>query len=111
MAPKWKEIAENNLEKGDQIERTYPARLEGRTGYMLLSGKKFQFVNEEGFFRKNYDLVLDLPYDQIDTVTQKEKYLIEITDKNGKKHDIQFSEISASTPLQSMNELMSEKEK
>lgn len=109
MAPKWKEIAENNLEKGDQIEKTYPAKLEGKTGYMLLSGKKFQFVNEEGFLRKSYDLTLDLPYAQINTVTQKERYLIEITDTNGQKHEIQFSEIPASTPLQSINELMNEK--
>jgi hypothetical protein len=107
MAPKWKEIAENNLEKGDKVERTYPARLEGRTGYMLLSGKKFQFVNEEGFLRKSYDLTLDLPYEQIDTVTLKEKYILEIMDKNGKKHDLQFSEIPATTPQQYLNDLMS----
>ena len=108
LAPKWKDIAENNLEKGDKIEKTYPARLEGRTGYMLLSGKKLQFVIEEGLFRKNYDLSLDLPYTQVETLNSKERYLLEVTDKNGKKHDIQFSEIPASTPLESLNELMSE---
>ncbi|MFP3952388.1 MAG: hypothetical protein ACLFVP_09655, partial [Candidatus Bathyarchaeia archaeon] len=62
MAPKWMDKAEKNLDTNDEIEKTYPAELEDQYGYILMSNRKLQFISEEGFLRKSYDLKLDLPY-------------------------------------------------
>ena len=85
-ASKWYEIAEKNFEPGDEIEYSYPGKLDGEDGYILMSDKKLIFVHEEGFLRKNYELTLDLPYDEIAKIYREGNYELDFTDVKGKKH-------------------------
>ncbi|MFP3952325.1 MAG: hypothetical protein ACLFVP_09335 [Candidatus Bathyarchaeia archaeon] len=105
MAPKWMDIAERNLEKGDEIEKTYPAELNDKYGYILMSNQKVQFISEEGFLRKSYDLMLDMSYEKIQDIKQGGKYELEITDKEGEKHRFKTRELVAAIPERELKEL------
>jgi len=105
MAPKWMDIAERNLETGDEIEKTFPAELKDQYGYILMSNRKLQFVSEEGFLRKSYDLLLDIPYERIEAISQGGKYELDITDKDGEKHRFITRDLTASIPEKNLKEL------
>jgi hypothetical protein len=106
MAPKWRDMAERNLEKGDEIEKSYPAELQGQNGYILMSKKKLQFISEEGFLRKSYDLMIDLPYERIEDISQGGKYELDIMDDEGKKHRFETGGLVASIPEKNLKELI-----
>jgi hypothetical protein len=105
MAPRWKDIAERNLEKGDNIAKNYPAEYEGHFGHILMSNRKLQFVSEEGFFKKNYELILELPYEKIKKVSRDGRYELDITDAEGKKHRFETRDITSSIPENALKEL------
>jgi len=104
-APKWHDIAENNIEKEDSLEKSYEGKIDGKTGYLLLSRRKLLFVREEGFFRKAYNLTLDLPYDEISTISDKARFKMEFIDKNGEKHDFESYAVLASKIKEDINKL------
>jgi hypothetical protein len=83
---KYREIAEKNLDPGDEIEKIYPGELDGERGYIIMSDNKLMFVHEEGFLRKNYELTLDLPYESIGEIYCEGKYELDFTDIKGEKH-------------------------
>ena len=95
-SPKWHDIAEREIEQGDSIERSYEGKLDGKYGYLLLSKRKLLFVREEGYLRKSYDLILDLPYDKIGVISHKGRYTIEFFEGKDKKHDFESYSVLAS---------------
>lgn len=105
VAEKLRAIAEGKLEKGDKIEKTYIGSLDGRYGYLVLSNKKLLFVHEAGFLRKTYDLVLDLPYEKISSISQAGTHKLEIAEAEGRKHDFQ-TDLNVSLIEKSLKELM-----
>jgi len=58
------------LEPTEGIVHDYDASSDGQSGRILLSDKKLLFVREKGFLKKTYDLITDLAYNQIDTITR-----------------------------------------
>jgi hypothetical protein len=49
------------------------------------------FVEETGFFRKTYDVILDLPYENIAKIhVEKRNANLTITGTNGQTYDIAF---------------------
>lgn len=104
--PRWYEIAEKNLEEGDEIQKSYPGKLDGESGYLLLSNKKLQFVHEEGFLRKSYEINLELSYDEIRKISPNGRYELDLTDKKGKKHDFKTFEIPESIIEKNLEELL-----
>ena len=99
MPVKWKEVAEKNLGRGDEIQKTWFGKLDGKHGFLLLSNEKLLFVHEKGFLHKTYDLVLDLPYDKIGKITNDGKYKLELIDIEGAKH-----KFSAELPMSIIKE-------
>ena len=96
IAPKWYEIAEKTLEEGDKIQKSFQGRLDGDGGYLCLSNKKLLFVHEEGFLSKSYELILDLPKEKIEKISQDGKYKLDIVETEGKKHKFNSLDIPAS---------------
>ncbi len=96
IAPKWYELAEKNLDEGDEIQKSFQGKLDGDKGYLCLSNKKLLFVHEEGFLSKTYDLILDLPKEKIDNISHDSKYNLEITETEGKKHQFKSLDIPVS---------------
>ena len=84
--PKWKDLAEKNLDQGDKIQKSFPGKFDGKHGYLIMSKRKLQFLLEEGFLHKVYDLVIDLPYEKIGEISHEGKYELDFTVVDGKKH-------------------------
>ena len=99
------EIARERLESGDEVQRSYGGRLDNRGGTLMGSKNKLVFVEEKGFLSKTYDVVLDLPYENVREFTSIDKYRLRITDTEGKKHEF-VSDIAASTVDKALKELM-----
>ena len=86
MSSKWHETVEKVLDHEDRIQKSFEGKFDGKNGYLVMSNKKLVFVNEEGFVRKTYDLILDLPYKKIGKINPNGKYELEITEVDGMKH-------------------------
>jgi hypothetical protein len=83
---KYLELATKKLGSGDAIARTWPGFYKGTRGYIVLSKKKLQFITEKGTFRKVAEQLLDVGYDQISGVEEKNKDELVLTDDKGVKH-------------------------
>ena len=55
-------IVEESLGPEDKTQKSYEGKIDGAYGIMSMSKRKLIFITEKGFFRKSYNLVLDLPY-------------------------------------------------
>ena len=85
---KYLELAMKKLGSGDAIVRNWPGFCNGTRGYIVLSKKKLQFITEKGTFRKVAEQLLDVGYDQISGVEEKNKNELVITDAKGGKHSL-----------------------
>ena len=86
MAPKWYEYAKSKLDKDEVIEKNYEGRLDGEFGYLFLTSERILFLKQEGFFRKNYEVIMDSPKGEVESLEKTEGNRIEIVDKDGNKH-------------------------
>ena len=107
MSSKWREIAEKVLEHEDRIQKTYPGKLDGKNGYLMMSSRKLLFVRQEGFMHKTYDITMDLPYEKIGKINPNGKYELEITDVDSVKHSFKTEELSITIVEKSLEELKS----
>jgi hypothetical protein len=107
MSSKWREIAEKVLEHEDRIQKTYPGKLDGKNGYLMMSNRKLLFVRQEGFMHKTYDITMDLPYKKIGKINPNGKYELEITDVDSVKHSFKTEELNITIVEKSLEELKS----
>jgi len=82
---KWLELAKKKLDPKDRVQREYEVRFDGKTGWLVMSFRKLLFVEERGFLRKQYNLLLDLLYENIDNIALERDQLV-ITDSENLKH-------------------------
>ena len=99
------ELARERLEPGDDVQKSYEGRLNNRGGSLMGSKSKLVFVEEKGFLSKTYDVVLDLPYENVREFKSVDRYKLRITDSEGKEHEF-VSSISASMFDKALKELM-----
>jgi hypothetical protein len=100
------ELAEKSMSRGDRVKKTYIGKLDGNYGYLVMSGEKLLFVKEEGFIRKSRSVVLNLPYDQMESVKPESRFEIAITDKDGKKHGFVVDNIPVTVIEKSLNDVI-----
>ena len=74
------------LDADDQIGKTFGAQYEKKRGSIMMSKKKFFFVEEKGFLKKTYNLVLELPYEKVKNVSPEGDNGLVITELEGRKH-------------------------
>ncbi|HUS79212.1 MAG TPA: hypothetical protein VM050_11210 [Patescibacteria group bacterium] len=80
------DLARQRLEGGDSIQRSYDGQLDGFGGMLAISRRKLLFVHEKGFLRKSYELILDLQYMNIGSITTEGRYRMVIEEVDGRKH-------------------------
>lgn len=97
--------ARERLEPGDEVKKSYSGRLDNRGGMLIGSNSKLIFVEEKGFLSKTYDVVLDLPYENVKECALVDRYKLRIADSEGRKHEF-VSDISASMVDNALKELM-----
>jgi len=84
--PKWYDLAEKSLKGEEEIQKSFPGKFNGEGGYLIFSDEKLLFVKEEGFLRKNYTLIQEMPYDKIGKIAHDDRYTMELTGVEGKKY-------------------------
>ena len=103
--PGWFDLAQNKLDRGDQIQKSYFVKFDGKKGYLMMSNKKLLFVEEKGSLRKTYSLVLEIPYKKVSEVTVERNQLV-FGDGGGKNHNIKPIEVYASKIESNLKDLM-----
>jgi hypothetical protein len=98
-------IAEGSLGLEDKIQKSYAGDLDGVYGIIFMSTRKLIFITEKGFFRKSYNLVLDLPYEKIKSLRTegKRNLIIETEDL---KYTFEFSALRTPSVEETIRELM-----
>ncbi len=99
------DFARNRLEQGDQVQKTYMTRLEGKYGHLVLSNRKLLFIEEKGLVRKTYSLVWETPYDKIEDIRSVDNHTLELTEAGGQKRVFK-SDIAVSNIEESIRQLM-----
>lgn len=103
--PKWYDLAEKRLEREDEIQKSYPGKFDGERGFLMLSNEKLLFVKEEGFLRKNYELIQEMPYEKIGKIIHDDRNTMELTDVEGTKYEFETYEIPVNIIEDSLKEL------
>ena len=80
-------IVEESLGSEDKIQKSYGGRLDGVYGILSMSNRKLLFITEKGIFRKSYSLVLDLPYEEIDSLRTEGDYNLIIEGQSDETKD------------------------
>jgi hypothetical protein len=77
LVDKWVTTVKQALEKGDSIKFTWPGTYDGIYGHIVLSKKRFIFVEVHGFIHQTAQVILNLPYNTIhNAVLQNDQQLI-----------------------------------
>jgi DNA-directed RNA polymerase subunit RPC12/RpoP len=105
VASKYIEFAEARLEKGDEVKRSFSGKFEGERGHLLMSKKKLLFVSEKGFINKEYNLLLEIPYDKIDEVKKESDYKLELRDEEDTEHEFN-ADIPVTHVINKINKFM-----
>jgi hypothetical protein len=103
---KWVEITKKRLTSGDDIVKSYPGKLNGDDGHLAMSKERVVFVNEKGFLKRTYNVVLDLPYNKMKKIELKDKYNLDLIDSDGTKHE--FSTVVNRIPMRNIEESLRE---
>jgi len=53
------------LESGDEILKKYYGKLDGSDGALIMSRRKYVFVESKGFIRKTHTAIMDVPYENV----------------------------------------------
>lgn len=99
-------IVEESLGLEDKIQKSYQGRLGGVYGIMSMSKRKLIFITEKGAFRKSYNLVLDLPYEKIDSLRTDGNFNLIIEDVEGLKRTFISSAPRISIVEKELREIM-----
>lgn len=95
MATKWYEYAEKKLKKKEKFEKNFEGRLDGNYGYLFITNMRLLFIKQEGFLRKSYEMILDLPQKNVESLECTGKYQMDIVESGGNRHRFE-SDIVAS---------------
>jgi hypothetical protein len=104
MSQPWYDLAKQTLGPDDVIEKTYSCKLENESGYLCLGSKKMVFVNVKGFLRKNYNVLLDIPYTEVNEVGLADRFSLNLVQQD-KKHKIVSTDVSAKIILKGLEDV------
>ena len=65
MKPKWYNVASEDLDEGEVIQKTYEIELDGNYGFLVLTNQKLKFIKQEGFFRKKITKIFETELNEI----------------------------------------------
>jgi hypothetical protein len=99
------ELVKQTLQPGDTVQKTWSCEYNNKDGYIVLSTKQLMFVEEKGFLRKTYSMIVAIPYDTIAEITVKDRYTLEIAESNDQKHNLSFDMAITSRVKQAIQEL------
>lgn len=98
----------DTLEAEDQVKKNYRTLYNGKEAFLILSNKKLLVMGEQGFFKKSYNVILEVPYKKIEKMEVVASHRLELTDTDGITHTIaSFGEVTAATLEEDLKTLLS----
>ncbi len=82
----WVSFVKSRIETTDQMQKSFYMTYERKAGILVLTSQKIMFIDEKGFLRKTHDLIMELPYKKIKTMTVDSSTQLSIVDSDGKRH-------------------------
>jgi len=108
MPPNWYIEAEKKLLAGENIIKSYPGSLDGKSGYILITSDRLLFENVKGFLSKSYEIVLDTPLKDIEDLSVHGRHKLGLSVK-GAKHTLDTSELPANIIKNNLQEAIDSK--
>jgi hypothetical protein len=105
MSKPWYDTAASKLDPGDSFQKTYSCSYNKNNGYLCLGNQRLVFVNVKGFLKKSYDVMLDIPYSDLDEVALAGRFKMNLKDDDT-RHTIETSDISAKLVMNGMQEVI-----
>ena len=105
MAQPWLDLAKTTIGPDGTVEKTYSCTFNKQNGYLCLGNNKLVFVNVKGFLRKNYEVLLNAPYDEVDDVKLTSRFRIDLSHKD-KTHSIETSDIPAKIVVEGIQDML-----
>jgi hypothetical protein len=87
--PKWYDVAEKNLEAGDEIVSNWSGQYNEHDGHIVFSKEKILFVEEKGFINRTADVLLEIPYEKIAKINTDDVSQLVLTKSDGKNYSIE----------------------
>ncbi len=97
-------MVSGRLSPEDSVQKNWYAGYGRTAGIIVMSKEKLFFIEEKGFFTKTFNIILEIPYNQIREVSVMNLGLL-ISDINGRKY-IFTTKVNAATVKTSLEELM-----
>ena len=90
------EVASKRLEPPDRVQKSYRIGYDRSEGFIVLTNRKAMVLEERGFFRPSYHVIVEIPYPEIAEVTVEDTHRLVITDTEDRKHAfVTFAEVTA----------------
>jgi hypothetical protein len=90
MSKKWYEKGKKILDSEDEIQKSYPIKMNGNYGWLIISSNRILFLQQIGFFQKDYSLIFDKQREEIKQVNREGEYSFSILDKDGNVSKCEF---------------------
>ena len=71
MRPKWYKFASEDLDEGEEVQKSYEIEIDGKNGFLILSNQSLRFIRQEGFWRKKYSKTFETRYEEIAEIGEK----------------------------------------
>ncbi len=84
MPTDWFNETKKILKENEVILRSYRLELDNREGYISLTDDRLIFVQVEGFLKKSYNKIFDLPYKNILSIKHNNDHKFTLNSKNNK---------------------------
>ena len=90
-------MAAKRLEPPDKVQKSYRVGYNGSQGFIVLTNRKLMVMEEKGFFRTSYNVVLEIPYTKVKEVAVEGTHRLAITDTEDRKQIfVSFAKVTAS---------------
>lgn len=101
------EVVTKRLEPPDKVQKSYRVGYNGAQGFIVLTNRKVMVVEEKGFFRTSYDVVMEMPYTEIKEVAVEGTHRLAITDTEDRTQIfVSFAKVTASIIEENLKDLM-----
>ena len=71
MRPKWYKFASEDLDEGEEVQKSYEIEIDGKNGFLILTNQNLRFIQQEGFWRNKYSKTFETRYEEIDEIGEK----------------------------------------
>ena len=95
MPTKWYDLAKRLFDSGDEIQKSYTGKIDGKYGYLIISNNKVLFLHETGFINKTYSIIYEKKRENIEKVTLEGTYELSISDILGNTFTLKTFELPA----------------